>query len=281
MPELPEVETIRRVLEKDAPGCRITKVFLRKTRMIRGQSILFFKKGLTGRQIFKVNRRGKYLIFQLNDKSFLVHLGMTGQIIHFSKKNISGNNSLLLPDKHTHFILWLNNGSILYFRDPRMFGRYLLLNSEEENILLSKLGPEPLGPLFTPLRLYQDLQGRTASIKALLLNQKIVAGLGNIYVDESLFLAGIHPATSGSRISKKRAKYLYESIKTVITKAVNAGGTSISDFQDPEQRTGNYQHHLQVYGRKGKACVQCGTPIIKETLAQRGTHWCPKCQKHY
>jgi formamidopyrimidine-DNA glycosylase len=100
-------------------------------------------------------------------------------------------------------------------------------------------------------------------------------------VEESLFRAGIHPATPGGRISKKQAERLFESIKTVITEAVNAGGTSISDFQDPEQRTGNYQHHLHVYGRKDQACLHCGTPIIKETLAQRGTHWCPQCQKHY
>lgn len=280
MPELPEVEAIRRVLSKDTTGCKITKVFLRKTRMMRGQSILFFKKGLTNRHILKVARRGKYLIFRLEDNTFLVHLGMSGQIISISENKITGSRSFFLPDKHTHLILWLNNGKALYFRDPRMFGRYMLLNSKEESILLSKLGPEPLGALFTPACLYQNLQGRTASIKALLLNQKIVAGLGNIYVDESLFRAGIHPATLGDRISKKHTKDLYESIKSVLTEAVNAGGTSISDFQDPKQRTGNFQHYLQVYGRKGKACILCGTPIIKEVLAQRGTHWCPKCQKY-
>jgi len=279
MPELPEVETIRRVLEKDTTGHNITKVFLRKTRMTRGQSIASFKNGLTNRQILKIDRRGKYLIFRLEEKTFLVHLGMSGQIISFFENDINRTNSFFLPDKHTHLILCLNNGRTLYFRDPRMFGRYILLNAEEEKNLLSKLGPEPLDPLFTPTGFYQNLRGRTASIKALLLNQKIVAGLGNIYVDESLYRAGIHPATAGSRISKKRAESLYESIKTVITEAVNAGGTSISDFQDPNKKTGNYQNHLQVYGRKGKACLQCGTPIIKETFAQRGTHWCPKCQK--
>lgn len=279
MPELPEVETIRRVLASTITGSKITQVFLKKTRMIRNQSVLFLKKGLINRQILTLDRRGKNLIFRLDDINFLVHLGMSGQIISFSEKNCAGKKSLSLPDKHIHLILRLNNGMTLYFRDPRMFGRYVLLNSEEENILLSKLGPEPLGLLFTPAGFYQNLRGRTASIKALLLNQKIVAGLGNIYVDESLFRAGIHPATPGGRISKKRAERLFESIQTVITKAVNAGGTSISDFQDPEQRTGNYQHFLNVYGRKGQACLHCGTSIIKETLAQRGTHWCPNCQR--
>lgn len=281
MPELPEVETIRRVLEPAVIDEKIKKLFLRQTRMIRGQSLQSFKKELAGRKILKVDRRGKYLIFRLDKKTFLAHLGMSGQIICFSENNITGNRSFFLPDKHTHLILWLNNGRTLYFRDPRMFGRYILLNSEEENILLSKLGPEPLGPLFTPAGFYQNLRGRTASIKALLLNQKIVAGLGNIYVDESLYRAGIHPATIGECISKKRVEGLCESIKSIITEAVNAGGTSISDFKDPEQRTGNYQHHLRVYGRKGKACFLCGTPIIKENLAQRGTHWCPQCQKYY
>jgi len=279
MPELPEVETIRRVLEPAVVDDQIIKIFLRKTRMIRGQSLQFFKKELIGRKILKVDRRGKYLIFRLNNKIFLVHLGMSGQIIRVFDKNFSRNNSFSPLDKHTHLTLWFSSGTVLYFRDPRMFGRYILSDPKDESRLFSNLGPEPLGPQFTPSGLYQDLQKRTASIKALLLNQKIVAGLGNIYVDESLFRAGINPATAGARISKKQAEILYGSIKSVITEAVNAGGTSISDFQDPEQRTGNFQHHLHVYGKNGEACPRCGTIIKKENLAQRGTHWCPRCQK--
>jgi formamidopyrimidine-DNA glycosylase len=279
MPELPEVETIRRVLEPSVTDYTITDIFLRQTRMIRGQSLQFFKQELAGRQILKVDRRGKYLIFRLNHKIFLVHLGMSGQIIRVSDNNFSRNNFCRLPDKHTHLSLWLSSGTVLYFRDPRMFGRYILSDPKDEARLFSNLGPEPLGPQFTPSGLYQDLRKSTASIKALLLNQKIVAGLGNIYVDESLFRAGINPATSGAWISKKQAEILYESIKSVITEAVNAGGTSISDFQDPEQRTGSFQHHLQVYGKKGNVCPRCGSIIIKEKLAQRGTHWCPQCQK--
>ena len=279
MPELPEVETIRRVLEPAVVDDKIIKIFLRKTRMIRDQSLQFFKKELAGRKILKVDRRGKYLIFRLDDKIFLVHLGMSGQIIRVLDNDLSKNTSFSPLDKHTHLCLWFSRGTVLYFRDPRMFGRYILSDPKEESRLFSNLGPEPLGPQFTPSGLYQDLRNRTASIKALLLNQKIVAGLGNIYVDESLFRAGINPATAGGRILKKQAEILYESIKSILTEAVNAGGTSISDFQDPEQRTGKFQYNLHVYGREGKACIKCGTPIIKEILAQRGTHWCPQCQK--
>lgn len=279
MPELPEVETIRRVLEPSVTDDKITEIFIRQNRMIRGQSLYFFKQELTGRQILKVDRRGKYLIFRLNHKIFLVHLGMSGQIIRTTDNSVSQNTSFPLPDKHTHLTLWLSSGTVLYFRDPRMFGRYILSDPNDESRLFSNLGPEPLGPQFTPSGLYQDLRKRTASIKALLLSQKIVAGLGNIYVDESLFRAKINPAKPGGQISKKQTKILHESIKLVLTEAVNAGGTSISDFQDPEQRIGNYQNHLQVYGKKGKSCPHCGTIIIKENLAQRGTHWCPRCQK--
>jgi formamidopyrimidine-DNA glycosylase len=279
MPELPEVETIRSIMEQYVPGHTIESIHLRRPKMLRGQKQRFFREGLKQREIAGADRRGKFLLIRLDRGSLLVHLGMTGQVFYVSQGQPRPSDLPQLPDKHTHLTLKLNEGATLYFRDVRMFGRFALLDDDEEKTLFAKLGPEPLGPSFTAKLLFDSLQKRSASIKAVLLNQTVVAGLGNIYADEALFRAGILPQTSAGKISWEQTKILHRSIRRVLKEAVYRGGTSISDYLDPRHRKGTFQLVLGVYGREGKPCLNCGTPIKKDTVAQRGTHWCPHCQR--
>ena len=159
-----------------------------------------------------------------------------------------------------------------------MFGRISLMDEAAKISLFSRLGPEPLSRGFTSQILYESLSGRKASIKALLLNQKIIAGMGNIYADEALFRAGILPHTRGENLSLKQIKKLHAVIREVLKEAIHKGGSSISDYMDPKHRRGTFQLSLQVYGREGQPCLRCNTNIEKASVAQRGTHWCPKCQ---
>lgn len=279
MPELPEVETIRLVLEKYLPGHRIEAIQLERPKMLRGQSQRFFREGLKQRQIRGADRRGKFLLIRMDQGTLLVHLGMTGQVFYLSSGQPTPENQPKLPDKHTHLTLKLNDNAHLYFRDIRMFGRFAYLDKSEEKELFKRLGPEPLSSHFTSGKLYHSLKNRTASIKALLLNQTLVAGLGNIYSDEALFRAGITPHTPAGELTGEQIKKLHRSIRKVLKEAVYRGGSSISDYVDPRHRKGTFQLVLGVYGRAGKPCINCGTPIKKDIVAQRGTHWCPQCQK--
>lgn len=278
MPELPEVETIRLVLSDVLPGKRINKVHLHETRMLRGQPQSEFKSRLKGRRITRLDRRGKFLLIRLDSGSLLVHLGMSGQVILSSTSPDEDKNLHSLPDKHTHMILELDSKSKVYFRDPRMFGRFGLIDESEERSLFANLGPEPLSPQFTSHFLHSKLKGRKASIKSLLMNQSTVAGLGNIYADETLFRAGLLPHKAGGKLTLKEARSLHRAIRRVVKEAVVQGGTSISDFLDPKHRRGTFQLVLKVYGREGQPCLRCGEVIHKEIVAQRGTHWCPRCQ---
>jgi formamidopyrimidine-DNA glycosylase len=286
MPELPEVETIRRVLEHKLSGRRILDADLhvpklaatRLNRSLAAQAPTFTAR-LKGRKINGVRRRAKYLLVDLDRGILLVHLGMTGQLFAARAGERPAAGLPALPDKHTHLILELTGGLRLYFRDIRKFGRLRWLeNRAEEDRSLSALGPEPLGAAFTPRVLAAGLKGRTASIKALLLNQRLVAGLGNIYVDEALFRAGIAPQTRGGRLSPARIARLHAAVREVLAEAIRHRGTSMSDYFDPESRKGGFQDLLRAYGRGGEPCQDCGTLISKGVVAQRGTHWCRKCQ---
>lgn len=280
MPELPEVETIRRELARILPGRKIIRVELHRENMLRGQARGVFVKGLKYRQIEKVARRGKYLLIRLNQGVLLVHLGMTGQVLWTpctKSKSVSDPSPPEL-DKHIHLVLDLSDKCRLCFRDPRMFGRFQLIDRETEKKLFANLGPEPLSQRFTAAYLQQALAERTASIKSLLLGQQLVAGLGNIYADEALFHAGILPQTPGGQLTSTQIDRLHTSIPKVIRAAIRRRGTSLSDYLDPRARQGTFQLLLQVYGREGQLCFRCGTPIMKATVAQRGTHWCPSCQ---
>ena len=280
MPELPEVETIRRELAKILPGRKIMRVALRRENMLRGQSPIFFKKGLLQRCIKRVTRRGKFLLIRLDEGTLLMHLGMTGQVLWTPYSDTSDDEDISNLDKHIHLVLEFSDHCRLCFRDARMFGRFQLIDGKLEKKLFSHLGPEPLSRKFTAQAFKLTLKGRTASIKALLLSQRLVAGLGNIYVDESLFHAGIPPHASGGRLTSAQTVSLHAAIQKVIRAAIRRRGTSLSDYLDPRHRQGTFQLVLQVYGREGQPCFRCGTLIKKTIVSQRGTHWCPQCQKN-
>ena len=214
---------------------------------------------MAGRKIESVSRRGKFILVTLDQGMFSIHLGMTGRLLVSAKRG-----------QHTYGAFQLEDGELLY-DDPRQFGKI-----EWNPRRVAKLGPEPLEIPFEEFRARLRRRGR---IKALLLNQSFLAGLGNIYADESLFAAAIHPLASASKISAPRATRLHQAIREILGAAIAAGGSSISDYVDAEGRRGWFQVSHQAYGREGEPCRRCGTPIRKILVAQRGTHFCPKCQK--
>jgi formamidopyrimidine-DNA glycosylase len=263
VPELPEVETVTRSI---APlvGRRIVTAEFRCLRVLRGGDPDHMAERLAGQCIAAVKRYGKFIVVSLRGGGFLtIHLGMTGKLL------LGGP-----PGKHTHAILTLDRGVLLY-DDSRQFGR--LLYSEEFPARILKLGPEPLE---VPFDHFTDgLKRRQTRIKALLLNQDFLRGIGNIYADEALFRAGIHPMAIASRVRGDRARRLYDAIVAVLTEAIEAGGSSISDYVDAEGRKGFFQFSHRVYQHTGDPCVTCGAKIRRVLVAQRSSHFCPKCQK--
>jgi formamidopyrimidine-DNA glycosylase len=275
MPELPEVETVRAGLLTTVTG-----------RSIRGVDLVDFpgvigdispeeaRARLVGRTITGITRRGKYLIFDLDDGAgFIVHLRMTGVLT-------LEQGSAPAPRFHRLSIM-LNGDQELRFSDQRKFGRVTPAKRESILALDAKLGPEPLSDEFTVARLMASLKGRTAPIKSLLLDQRIVAGLGNIYVDEALFRAAIHPASSASSLRPEQLTALHTAIRDVLLDGIRFRGTSFSSFRDAYGGKGSNQDQLAVYGRgaAGLPCVRCGTPLARIVLAGRGTSYCPSCQK--
>jgi formamidopyrimidine-DNA glycosylase len=278
MPELPEVETIRRVLERKLAGHRILNLTISHEKPLRPQSALALQAHARGQRIIAVERRAKYLLLRLEEGSLLVHLGMTGQLFAMVSGKPAPADMPGLPDKHTHVTLTLDRGQLLYFRDIRRFGHFRWITDQEATRLSEGLGPEPLSPQFTPGTLLKSLTRRQTSIKALLLNQRIVAGVGNIYADEALFRARIAPQILGRVLTLEQCTRLHAAIREVLKEAIHYRGTTLSDYYDPESRRGGFQDRLKVYGREGEPCVTCQTPVRKGIVAQRGTHWCPKCQ---
>jgi formamidopyrimidine-DNA glycosylase len=268
MPELPEVETVARSI---APlvGRRIMSAEFRNLRILRGGDPDDMAARLAGRRIQNIKRYGKYIVIALRPKGYLVvHLGMTGRLL----LGRAIPNARLA--KHTHAILTFDRG-VLLFEDPRQFGRLQLFDEFPERI--AKLGPEPLEVPFADFA--AALKRRQAKIKSLLLNQDFVRGVGNIYADEALFRAGIHPLAIASRLRGDRPRRLYDSMIAVLNEAIAAGGSSISDYVDAEGRKGFFQVSHRVYQRTGEPCVSCGTSIRRLLVAQRSSHFCPACQK--
>jgi formamidopyrimidine-DNA glycosylase len=263
VPELPEVETVARSI---APlvGRRVVSAEFRCLRVLRGGDPDEMAAALAGKRIASVKRYGKYIVVSMRGGGYLtIHLGMTGKLL------LGGP-----PGKHTHAILTLDRGVLLY-DDSRQFGR--ILYSEEFPVRIEKLGPEPLEVAFDDFA--EELRRRKTRIKALLLNQDFLRGIGNIYADEALFRAGIHPLALAARIRGERARRLYDGIVAVLTEAIEAGGSSISDYVDAEGRKGFFQFSHRVYQHTGDPCVTCGAPIRRVLVAQRSSHFCPKCQK--
>ena len=292
MPELPEVETVRRGLEQ-----KLNNFIIKKVEVCRDSTVAFpsskeeFIKGLLNSLIYKWDRRGKYLIAQLkevqnentqfplenskNNGFLVVHLRMTGYF-----KFIENSSH---PCKHTRIRFFDKNNNELRYIDVRSFGQMWWINKDLSlnKIIkgLGSLGPEPFSKDFDANYLKKVISKRTKSIKAILLDQTIVAGIGNIYADESLYSAGISPFREARTIKKNELIKLKESIVTVLKKSIGSGGTTFSDFRDLEGENGNFGLQTNVYRRTGKECRKCGNLIERQKITGRSTHWCPKCQK--
>lgn len=269
LPELPEVETVVRSLAPHLPGRRILSASF-TSRFVTPGNRGALARELAGRTIQGIQRRGKFIMIALDRGTLMVHLGMTGKLL------LEGTFSDLTQDTHTHGTFVLDQGVLLY-HDPRQFGRISWNAGLEWNADLERLGPEPLE--ISLEHFVERLRRRTARVKALLLNQRFLAGLGNIYVDESLAIAGIHPLAIASRLSARKAAALHQAMRDVLTLAIEHGGSSVSDYVDANGNRGWFQTLHRVYGRQGEPCLSCGTPIRKIIVAQRGTHYCPRCQR--
>ncbi len=266
MPELPEVETVVRSVAAHLAGRRIVSTQF-TSRFVTPGSRAKLSRRLAGRRIESVTRRGKFILIALDQGTLTVHLGMTGKLL-LEKALVEGE-----AGEHTHGVFTLDDGMLLY-HDPRQFGRIEF--SEGAPPRVARLGPEPLEISFEEFR---TRLRRKARIKALLLNQSFLAGLGNIYADESLFAAGIHPLTMANKLSAARAQKLYTAIRGILSHAIQLGGSSISDYVNARGERGWFQMEHRAYGREGEPCVNCGRPIRKILVAQRGTHYCAHCQK--
>ena len=270
MPELPEVETIVRGLREPLVGRQFTSVRVGWENLVARPAVEEFERGLVGQRILGVKRRGKYLIFTLSGEgSLIIHLRMTGRL---SVKN--GDDEL---DKHDHLIFELDDGRELRFNNVRKLGRVYLVDDEDE--IVGKLGPEPLDDDFTTADFAALLSRRRGMIKPLLLNQRLMAGIGNIYADEALFAARIHPERKADTLTASEIERLYHAIRPVLAQGIQNRGTTFSDYLDAEGREGRNQEHLRVFRRTGQPCPRCGTPIERTVVGGRGTYFCPRCQK--
>lgn len=270
MPELPEVETVVRGLRDALVGQTITDIWYNWERTISQPSPSEFAARIQGQRIERVWRRAKYIVCDLQHDVFMVHLKMTGRLY------------LAPPDVHNeadlwvHFKLLLEGGEELRFSDLRKFGKVYLAESVED--VTGNLGPEPLDDEFTPTLFKERLRGRSKVIKSLLMDQTFIAGVGNIYADEALFRAGIHPQRRSDQLSEKDIITLHGTVRQVLQAGIDHEGASINWYRKADGTKGNSQEHFNVYGRTGKSCRTCGQPIEKIRVGQRGTHYCSVCQ---
>jgi formamidopyrimidine-DNA glycosylase len=270
MPELPEVETVRRGLVPVLTGRELTHVEIRDGRLTAPADPDAVAHELLGAGVSEVGRRGKYLTIGLDDGRTLVsHLRMTGWYHHVPE---------LVERPYLRAAFGLDDGSWLLYSDQRRFGTMRLVEAGElEEHWRGRVGPEPLDGTWTPQMLRAALARRLAPIKALLLDQKVVAGVGNIYADEALWIARIHPLTPGARIGPARARRLHDAVITVLERGITYQGASIDTYRSVDGRPGTMQERFAVYDREGEPCLRCGRPIRKIRVAQRGTHYCPNC----
>ena len=283
MPELPEVETVRRGLAPSMEGQMIARATVNRPDL-RWPFPENFARRLTGRRVAQLRRRSKYILADLDaDESLLIHLGMSGRM------TVSGDplgqfvHNHPAAEKHDHVVLDMANGARITFNDPRRFGAMDLVPTAtaEQHPLLAKLGPEPLGNTFHDGYLTQALKGRNTPIKSALLDQHLIAGLGNIYVCEALFRAHIAPTRKAGRISATRAASLVPVIRQVLTDAIAAGGSSLKDFRQASGELGYFQHSFDVYDREGQPCRTpgCSGTIRRIVQSGRSTFYCPQCQR--
>jgi formamidopyrimidine-DNA glycosylase len=274
MPELPEVETVRSRLAPLLTGRRFDRVEISDPRLTRPFDPLEVARELKGERVSSVDRRGKYLIVGFESGRFLlIHLRMTGSIRHTAR-------GALAADPYRRAVVKLDDGSDVVYRDVRRFGTWLLVEPDElEPYLATRIGGELLGRAFTARRLAERLHERRAPIKAALLDQRLFAGMGNIYADEALWRARIHPLRPANTLRSEDVEALTRAVKTTLRAGIARQGATLRDYATPDGRRGRMQYALKVYGRAGEPCERCGTPIAKTRIAGRGTWYCPGCQQ--
>ena len=291
MPELPEVEVTRRRIRHLLVGRTIAAVHTTRPSYFFLTPPARLRRGLVGRRVESLERHGKYLVGLLDDgKRLLVHLGMTGQLFaeHARSPRLlsaSARSTLtpeqqadFSPDKHTHLQLeFTDGGPRVLMRDVRKFGKVLLIAAGAREPRLEKLGVDALAASGDDL--FRGTRKRKVAIKTLLLSQSVVAGVGNIYADEALFHAGIRPTRRAGRLARRDCERLIDGLRRVLERSIETGGSSIRDFVAPDGSDGGYQDERRVYGLAGEPCLECGAPIRRIVLAQRGTHFCPRCQR--
>ena len=270
MPELPEVETVVRGLRTPLIGHTVQSMWYDWGRTIHSPDPVEFAARITGQTFRAVNRRAKYILCELDTDILVVHLKMTGRL--YVVDDASSHDA----DRWVHFRLQLDGGKQLRFSDSRKFGKVYL--TDDINHITGKLGPEPLQDDFTVAALQERLAGRQKVLKALLLDQTFVAGLGNIYADEALFRAGIHPLRRSDTLTADEITRLHGTIRAALDAGIQYEGASISWYRKPDGTPGESQKHFYAYGRDGEPCANCGHPIEKIRVSQRGTHYCPVCQ---
>ncbi|MFC1496078.1 DNA-formamidopyrimidine glycosylase [Candidatus Margulisiibacteriota bacterium] len=263
MPELPEVETVRREILPFVKGKKILRIEYKDKRNIKNIPVKKFTRLVTGDTILDLSRRAKYLIFKMKSgRCLVIHLGMAGRV-------------LVRPDKYVKVIFHLSGKKIMYFSDTRLFGKIWLYDELPD----FQLGPEPLDRSFTLKKFKAMVSKKIGNVKTVIMDQKFLAGLGNIYAAEALFSARIHPKRRIESLSDQENKRLHRSIIEALKAGVEHRGTSVTDYVDAIGKKGSHQNYLKVYSRKGKPCKRCRTPIHKISLGQRGTYFCPSCQK--
>jgi formamidopyrimidine-DNA glycosylase len=271
MPELPEVETTRRGVAPRVVGRRVTalRVYDRRLRWPVPDDL---EKRIVGHTITAIDRRSKYLLLRLGDGALLVHLGMTGSLRVFRPPPARAT--------HDHVDIEFDDGTVLRYRDPRRFGAMLWApHPAQDHPLLRDLGPEPWDPAFDADYLWRLTRSRSAAIKLVLMDNHVVVGVGNIYANESLFRAGIRPATPAARVSRPRFARLVAAVRSVLTEAIAKGGSTLRDYVDAQGEPGYFQLDYFVYGRKGDPCRVCATPIRMKRLGARASFYCPACQR--
>jgi formamidopyrimidine-DNA glycosylase len=289
MPELPEVEVVRLRLLAAIVHREIAEVRTARQNYAFLTAPARLRTKLLGRRIDDIERQGKYLLFCLDDRSHLVvHLGMTGQLftsravsprLHNRQSRVSGRDPKPFePDQHTHMSLaFADGGEQLHFRDSRKFGKLLWLAPGATDARLQRLGVDALA--LTPDVLQRGCANRKMAIKTVLLDQSVLAGVGNIYADEALFKAGIAPRRSAQSLLPGEVRKLTQALRTVLRRAIALGGSTIDDYVHPDGSEGQYQNTFSIYGREGEPCGRCRTPIVRIVLGQRSAHFCPKCQR--
>lgn len=284
MPELPEVETIRRGLSQKIVNKKIVDITVKKPHLIRNR-LSDFRKAVFNNNILSIDRIGKLLILNLADNNFLlIHLKMTGQLIYvFQKDLMAGGHNFPsvdnLPNKYSHIIFKFSDGSNLFFNDMRQFGYMQIVDHKGHQKIREKFGIEPGRDDFTWQNFQSIIKPRRGLLKAFLLDQRFIAGIGNIYADEICWRAKILPWRKVDSLSNKDIKKLYQASLAVIKKAIAKKGTTFSDYRDVDNQKGNFVQYLKVYGRSGEKCLVCKSIIKKVRLAGRGTHFCEHCQK--